>query len=100
MENIIDYTIGVFTSVYEKDGAKYCFTVYPKYYPDEDGLHLSGNEMILAITPNGTISFSLCFEDSNWKIQTSDQCLDLIRGGGEKQAATKFGKNISDALEV
>ena len=100
MENIIDYTTGVFTSEYEKDGAKYCFTVYPEYYPDENGLHLSDNEMIIAITPNGTISFSLCFEDSNWKIQTSDQCLNHHMSGSEKQAATKLGKNISDALEV
>jgi hypothetical protein len=100
MENIKDYTTGVFTSEYEKDGAKYCFTVYPKYYLDETGLHFSGNEMVLAITPNGTIFFSLSFEDSNWKIQTPDQYLDAFMSEGEKKAATKLEKNILDALEV
>ncbi len=95
MAGIIDYTQQVFTSYYEQNGGKYCYTVYPGFYFHEgaESLYIGDNLNVVALTPyGGTICFALGYDDGEWKTIipqsfVNNKLLKMINGNMKKVMA-------------
>ncbi|QEC69354.1 hypothetical protein FRZ67_19330 [Panacibacter ginsenosidivorans] len=71
MDNLINYTEDVIHRNYEEDGCKYCFSIYPEYYSEEEALCITGRKHVVAITPQGTFSFSISLGKAGWVADNS-----------------------------
>ena len=58
MSHTLDYSTNIINETMVMNGVKYCYTLYPELFQEEDQqLEPTGNVHVLAITPTGTQSF-------------------------------------------